>query len=164
MGLGSNGYTERLKHPSKELQDSPRSKELQHPLPWRLYKGSAKSWQNQRPKWARGRPAGLATAAIGQTQLSTDSREGSEPLSESRRQRGGNPRPAGLRPAGPTWRPLRLRFGVEVKRNEITCFQPTLPAVTSRTDPGRAMKGATIHHFNTHHWSSSLPLVLFRVD
>ena len=46
------------------------------------------------------RPDGLATAAIGQTQLSTDSRERSEPLSERRRPRGGTHRLASLWEAG----------------------------------------------------------------
>ena len=96
-------------------------KYFKNPLPQRMYKSRAKPQSSQRPRWARGRPA------------------------------------------GPTWRPLRLRFGVEVKRNEITCFQPTLPAVTARTDLEKAIKEGTIHHFNTHHWSSSLPLVLSRV-
>jgi len=86
-------------HP-KNYKTAQDQKNFSNPLPWRLYKGSAKSWQNQRPKWARGRPAGLATAAIRQTQLSTDSKEGSEPLSERRRPRGGNPRPAGLGEVG----------------------------------------------------------------
>ena len=51
---------------------------------------------------------------------------------------------------GPTWKPLRLGHGVEAKHNYITCFQPTLPAVTARTDLRRAINGSTIHHFKTH--------------
>ena len=46
------------------------------------------------------RPAGLATTKPARTQLSTDSRKGSELLSERRRPHGGNPRPAGLGEAG----------------------------------------------------------------
>ena len=89
-------------HP-KKYKTAQDQKNFSNPLSWRLYKGRVKSRQNQRPRWARGRPAGLATAAIGQTQLSTDSRKGSEPLSERRRPRGGNPRPAGQ---GEASRPL----------------------------------------------------------
>jgi hypothetical protein len=59
------------------------------------------------------------------------------------------PRWARGRPDGPTWKPLKLRFGMEVKHNSITCFQPTLPAVTARTDLGRAINRGTIHH-STH--------------
>ena len=59
-------------------------------------------------------------------------------------------RPAQGRPDGPTWKPLKLRFGVKVKHNGITCFQPTLPAVTARTDLGRAINRSPIRHFKTH--------------
>ena len=72
-------------------------------------------------------------------------------MSERRRPRGGTPRPAGLGEAGrPHMEASQAEVCVEVKRNEITCFQLTLPAVTARTDLRKAIKGGTIHHFNTH--------------
>ena len=49
---------------------------------------------------ASSRPAGLATTKPARTQLSTDFREGLEPLSERWRPCGSNPRPAGLGEAG----------------------------------------------------------------
>ena len=49
---------------------------------------------------ASPRPAGLAIATVNRNQLSIDTRRGSEPLSERRRPRGGNPRPAGVGEAG----------------------------------------------------------------
>ena len=45
-----------------------------NPLPWRRHKSRAESRQNQRPRWARGRPAGLAHATTNRSQLPTDSR------------------------------------------------------------------------------------------
>ena len=50
---------------------------------------------------------------------------------------------------------LKLGFGVEVKHNDITYFQPTLAAVTARTDLGRAINIG--HHPSLQH----TPLELF---
>ena len=62
--------------------------------------GIVKHRQNQRPRWARGRPAGLAIATVNRNQLPADSRRRLEPLSERRWTRGGIPRPASLGEAG----------------------------------------------------------------
>ena len=85
---------------------------------------------------ASPRPAGLARACVDVKQLSTASRSKSEPLSKSQCPRGRIPRPAGLgRPAGPTWKPLTLGLGMEVKLNRLTCLHLTPTAVPARNRP-----------------------------
>ena len=117
----------------KAAQDQ---EESSNPLPWRMHKGRTKPRQSQRPRWARGRLAGLALATAKQNQLPTDSWRGSEPLSKRRWPHGGTPRPA-----GPTWKPLRLGLGVEAKHNHLTCFQPTLPTIPASYRPWKTIKG-----------------------
>ena len=102
-GLGSSsiGYTERLQHPSKDLQDSPRSNILQQLTS--LEKAQEQSrvsakLEAQMTQREAGRPP-LGRPAW-HMQLPTDSRRGSEPLSERRWTHGGIPRPAGLGEAG----------------------------------------------------------------
>ena len=86
-------------HP-KNYKTGQHQKYFSNPLSWRMYKGRVKPWQNQRPRWARGRSAGLAIATANRNQLPTDSKRGSEPLFERRWTRGGIPRPTGLGEAG----------------------------------------------------------------
>ena len=86
-------------HPKvhKAAQDH---KDCRTRLPWRSFKSRVRPRPSQRPRWARGRPAGLAVTTVKKSQLPTYSRRGSEPLSERRWTRCGIPRPAGLGEAG----------------------------------------------------------------
>ena len=50
------------------------------------------------------------------------------------------------RPAGPTWRPLKLGLSVEVKLNHHNCLPLTPTALPSRNRPWKPINREPIHH------------------
>ena len=100
MGLGSIEWIERIGIDSRTHKAAQYQEGISDPLPWRKHKYRVRRRCNRGPRWARGRPAGLAHARVEPKQLPTASRRRSEPLSKSRWPHGRIPRPAGLGEAG----------------------------------------------------------------
>ena len=150
LGFSSIGYTERHQLWAKDSQGSPNSKVIQQPTS--LEGARRQSEASAKPETEMGqREAGRLGNCIRQPKPTANRlQEKIRTIVRKAVDTCGIPRLA-----GPTWKPLKLGFGVEVKHNCITCFQPMLPAVTARTDLGRAINRSTIHH------SRHTPLELF---
>ena len=126
LGSGSIGYTERHQLWSKDSQGSPKSKVIKQPTSLEDARRQSEASAKPEAEMGQRKAAGLAIATANRNQLPTNSKRGSEPLSERRWTPGGIPRPAGLGEVG--------RPHLEASRSGSWCGSYAQPSYLLSTD------------------------------